>query len=84
MTKREAVLKKISTNQFAAHDMQLYLDTHPDDAATIEKMNGYKANAAELIAEYEKEFGPLTKKITDGNQWSWIKGPWPWESGEDD
>ena len=31
MTKREALIKKIATYQFAAHDLQLYLDTHPKD-----------------------------------------------------
>ena len=37
MTKREALIKKIATYQFAAHDLQLYLDTHPGDSATIEQ-----------------------------------------------
>ena len=38
MTKREALLKKLSTYQFAALDLQLFLDTHPNDENTIEKM----------------------------------------------
>lgn len=82
MTKREALLKKISTYQFAAHDLQLYLDTHPDDIDTMEKMNRFKKAAKPLIEEYESKYGPLTKKSEDGNRWAWIKAPWPWESEE--
>ena len=83
MTAREALLKKISTYQFAALDLQLYLDTHPGDEDTIEKMNRFKAQARPLIAEYEEKYGPLSKRGDTGNTWSWIKAPWPWESEED-
>ena len=83
MTKREALLKKISTYQFAALDLQLYLDTHPGDSDTIEKMNSYKAMAKPLIEQYEEEYGPLMKKSEPGNNWNWIKAPWPWENEED-
>ncbi|MBQ1615838.1 MAG: spore coat protein CotJB, partial [Ruminococcus sp.] len=36
MTKRETLLKKISTYQFAVLDLQMYLDTHQNDAETLE------------------------------------------------
>lgn len=83
MTKREALLKQISTYQFAAHDMQLYLDTHPDDSGAMEQMRRFQEKAAPLTAQYEKQYGALTKRTEDGNNWDWIKGPWPWESEED-
>ncbi len=83
MTKREALLKKISTYQFAALDLQLYLDTHPNDTETVEKMNSYKEMAMPLIKQYEEQFGPLTKRSEQGNNWQWIKAPWPWENEED-
>lgn len=83
LTKREILLKKISTYQFAALDLQLYLDTHPNDADTIAAMNQYKMKLQPLLAEYEEAYGPLTKGITETNNWKWIKGPWPWESEAD-
>ncbi len=83
MTKREALLKKISTYQFAALDLQLYLDTHPGDQDTIAQMNRYKKEAQPLIEQYEEKYGALTKQAEDGNSWEWIKAPWPWESEED-
>ena len=51
VTEREILLKKISTYQFAAFDLQLFLDTHPYDRKTLEKMKEYKALAQPLIAE---------------------------------
>ena len=83
MTKREALLKEISTYQFAALDLQLYLDTHPDDEKTLLQVQRYRQMAAPLIKEYEQKYGALTKRGEDGNNWSWIKAPWPWECEED-
>ena len=83
MTDREMLLKKISTYKFAALDLQLYLDTHPDNEDTIKKMNMFKEKAAPLVEKYERKYGPLTKSETEMNNWSWIKAPWPWESEDD-
>lgn len=83
MTEREILLKKISTYHFAVFDLQLFLDTHPNDKKTLEKMNEYKNAVKPLIKEYEEKFGPLTKSMTSSNNWSWIMGPWPWETEED-
>ncbi len=83
MTKREALIKKIATYQFAAHDLQLYLDTHPGDTATMEQMQRYEEMAEPLIRQYEAQYGALTKRGEDGNNWDWIKAPWPWECEED-
>ena len=80
---REILLKKISTYEFAALDLQIYLDTHPHDTAMIQKMNGFKEKLKPLVEEYEEKFGPLKKSMTSTNMWSWIKGPWPWENEED-
>lgn len=83
LTEREILLKKISTYQFAALDLQLFLDTHKNDKKTLEKMKEYRMMAKPLIEEYEKKFGPLTKNNNTQNNWSWIKGPWPWESEDE-
>lgn len=83
LTEKEILLKKISTYEFAALDLQIYLDTHPHDTAMIQKMNGFKEKLKPLVEEYEEKFGPLKKSMTSTNMWSWIKGPWPWENEED-
>ena len=50
MTEREALLKKISTYQFAAYDLQLYLDTHPDDSDTLAQVRRYRELLKPLIS----------------------------------
>lgn len=83
MTEREILLKKISTYQFAMLDLQLFLDTHPNDTKTLEKIKEYRETLAPLVKEFEAKFGPLTKNMSSTNQWRWIKAPWPWEKEED-
>ncbi len=83
MTDREILLKKISTYQFAMLDLQLFLNTHPGDTDTVEKVEKYRAMLKPLVAEYENKYGALTKSEAEGNKWSWVKAPWPWESEED-
>lgn len=83
MTEREILLNKLSTYQFATLDLQLFLDTHPNDKDTIAKMNKYKRTAQELRDRFEEKYGPLTKGANDSNNWRWIKAPWPWESEAD-
>ena len=73
---------EIERYQFAAHDMQLYLDTHPDDKKAFAVYKSLLAKTLELKAEYAKKIGPL--KPADNiytEKYEWIKGPWPWEKG---
>ena len=83
VTKREILLKKISTYSFAMLDLQIFLDTHPNDEKTLMKIRKYKAVLMPLVEEYEKEYGPLMKS-QDTTNWSWVNSPWPWESEEYD
>ena len=49
----------------------------------MEQMQRYEEMAAPLIRQYEAQYGALTKRGEDGNNWDWIKAPWPWECEED-
>ena len=83
MTEREILLKKLATYSFAATDLHLYLDTHPNDAATAKKLQEYRMLADEIRNQFEEHFGPLTVSEENGNRWAWIQGPWPWDVKED-
>lgn len=61
----------------------MFLDTHPNDKATMEKIKKYKELLEPLKKEYTEKFGPLVKQ-NETNNWSWIKGPWPWEEEENE
>ena len=82
MTKREAMLKKLSAVQFALWEMHLYLDTHPWDLAMLENHNRLAIKYKQLKAEFEEKFCPLTAAKAQGVEW--LKGPWPWEIEECD
>jgi len=71
----------IHAYDFAILEMGLYLDTHPCDTAALTKRQELQAKRAELVAEYERQYGPYIVTNTDvcGDDWKWICGPWPWE-----
>ncbi len=81
MTEREKLLKKLSAVEFAAHELHIYLDTHPDDREAGKALDSYEKQSAGLRNEFESRFGPLTAG-SDGNRWAWIADPWPWNTEE--
>jgi len=77
---RAILLNKISKTGFILYDIHLFLDTHPTDYQALRYYEIYQKKLDELKREYEKRYGPLTPKMTDGSdRWNWIDGPWPWE-----
>lgn len=74
------LLTHIDAYGFAAHDLNLYLDTHPNDKEMIDLYNRYSNETKKLISEYEKNYGPLNVSGTENVPWSWNEDPWPWEN----
>lgn len=80
MENRESMLKNLQAYNFAAYDMLLYLDTHPDDKKAFEMFQSLVTKTRELIAEFEKAFGPLTAYGAAAfDCFGWLASPWPWE-----
>lgn len=79
---REALLLELSKYGFAAHELNLYLDLHPEDRSVLQLFNDYSMQAKKLIEEYENKYGPL-KVSSDVMQTSftWQENAWPWEGG---
>ena len=78
---RNLLLKKISRAGFVLNDLALFLDTHPSNVQALRHYEFYQKKHESLTHEYERMYGPLTRKMTVGGQdrWDWIDGPWPWE-----
>ncbi len=77
---KKKLLDCISSTQFAALELGLYLDTHPHDKDALAKFEMFRAKLKAYIKQYEDEFGPLTLSGDFGNDgFDWIKNPWPWE-----
>lgn len=77
---RERLLNKIQQYNFAAIDLDLYLDVFPDDMQAIGLFNQYREEALKYQSEYDRKYGSL---LLSGNldqmPWEWLNGPWPWE-----
>lgn len=57
---------------FAAWEMRLFLDTHPNDKMALETYN--KLCAMGGGNNY------ACNGIQNGESWTWINDPWPWEA----
>lgn len=74
-----ALLKKVQEMEFVAIELNLYLDTHPNDEEAIQDYNWAIDNLLKYIQEYEDKYGPLTPIYKSACPWEWSQGPWPWE-----
>ncbi len=73
------LLQDISALDFAALELTLYLDTHPDDRGALRQRNAYLKRKEPLVRRYEERFGPLTGVSRAEYPWRWIDEPWPWQ-----
>lgn len=81
-TEKERKLYELSAVAFAAHELNLYLDLHPEDQSMLTIFNDYRKRSNDLIREYEEKYGPLTvssNSLENGNSFTWATYPWPWE-----
>ncbi len=76
-----ALLKQIMEIGFTAIELNLFLDTHPDNSAAFRDFQETSAKYRQLTEEYQRQYGPL---YPDGQYdktgyWKWTESPWPWE-----
>lgn len=77
---QSALYLEMSKYAFAAHEMNLYLDLHPEDDSILSLFNDYRERANRLMMEYEDKYGPLMVNSDDMvNSFSWVSNEWPWE-----
>ena len=80
-SEKERLFLELSRMNFAAHEINLYLDLNPNDDSMLRLFNDYRQKCIELTMEYEKKYGPLTVKSNslEKSPFMWEKNPWPWE-----
>lgn len=88
---REELMLKICQASFAADDLRLYLDTHPQDTQALGEFREHLIMRRQLLKEFAQRFYPLTldcmaehaslvKDTTDlSGCYCWQKGAMPWE-----
>lgn len=59
MSVRDRMLRNIQELQFTAVDLQLFLDTHPDDANAFREFVQTSKRLKDATEEYEGIYGPL-------------------------
>ncbi len=87
MSDKAKMRGRINSYDFALLDLQTYLDSHPADKRAMQLRQMYRAKRQELIGEYEKRFGPYVvtrDDVPDGDRWTWIDNPWPWDYDMED
>lgn len=79
---RQKLLRKIQELEFVALELNLYLDTHPDEDEPREHYNRVVKELEEACNKYEECYGPLFNfgfSPIYGDRWTWNDDPWPWE-----
>ena len=78
---RDQLLMRVYETGFALDDILLYLDTHPSDQEDMNYYHYVNQQNQEAVRAYEQLYGPLMFNQVSGNEWSWVRSPWPWEGG---
>ncbi len=77
----QALLTKIGEARFACVELQLYLDTHPEDLEAKNDFNSYAEALQHLCAEYTESYGPLENfGNSTHDAGSWVYQKWPWQN----
>lgn len=80
MTEGQQAMHDVRRYGFAMHDAALFLNTHPENGAALRYYNKMRDLRDQAQKVYNKHFGMLqTCDGCEGNRWTWIDGPWPWE-----
>ncbi len=76
------MLKRMQELGFVAVELNLYLDTHPNDAKALEQYNLIHHEIRQLQMKMDEQCGPskgFGHSMNVGNTWQWAEQPWPWE-----
>ncbi len=83
MNKKADLKRFIHRLDFALHELNLYLDTHPTSMKAMELLKEYRMKRAEAVTLYEQHYGKYISCVDEaplGTCWKWLQGPWPWEN----
>jgi spore coat protein JB len=73
----EKAKKALMEAAFAADELRIFLDTHPNDP---DALAAYRAAADEV--KHQQQMLPDAVCAMDAGKsghWDWVETPWPWE-----
>lgn len=72
------LMRKLCEAMFYMTDLNLYLDTHPDDQKALRMFGEASRGAKVCFDAFEKRCYPLTAASADcDDDWEWLVGVWP-------
>ena len=76
----KSLLNRIAEARFCCVELQLYLDTHPDDAVAQADFACYAEKLGQLVEAYEQEYGALLNFGASQTACEQrVFGAWPWQ-----
>jgi len=76
-------LGELMALSFAIKELNLYLDTHKNDAEALDMLKKLNKLYVEATEKFNKMYGPMmVTDITFGDEYTWLQDPWPWEFGQ--
>lgn len=76
------LMKAIQMYDFYLYDLNLFLDTHPNDRNALARFNEIKERRKKAYEAYTKNYGPITAVHNNSDEhFYWTDDPWPWERG---
>lgn len=76
------MLRKIQELEFATLELNLFLDTQPQDQQALTLFNQLQQELMQCVRAYEQVYGPLLNygfSPNMHNYWKWVDSPWPWQ-----
>ncbi len=82
MTDKQKLRRKIWELDFAIKELNLFLDSNPDNQKALRMLDTYRLARKNTITTYKMKYGDYICTFDDvpaTAPLSWIDGPWPWE-----
>ena len=76
-------LTELMAIDFVCDELELYLDTHSEDAEAFALYQNMLVLAAEAHRRYAEQCGPIRQSdMLGAERYDWLKDPWPWNLGK--
>lgn len=76
----ETDLRAVNEWSFLATELQLYLDTHPDDARALAALKNALSERQAAVSAFEQAHGALTADgLLSARRYNWVERPFPFE-----
>lgn len=73
------LLRAIQMYDFYLYELNLYLDTHPNDSQALALFKKYTMLKNAAYETYIEKYGPITADQSSDDKFNWVDDPWPWE-----